>query len=82
MGSSYGFRNSVHVHGVAEASDDALGAETAGLLLVRVTAFGEQHLLVMDGHAAAAYPVVAVAGVNMVEVCQRVVLLRGMTSSE
>ena len=64
----------MHVHGVAEAADDALGAKAAGLFLVRIAAFGEQHLLVVNSHAAAAHPIVAVTRVNMVEVGQRAVL--------
>ena len=61
----------VHVHGVAEIPDDPLGAETAGLDFVRIAAFAMQHLLVADGHAAPADPVLAVARVNMVEIGQR-----------
>ncbi len=52
---------SMHVHRVPEVGDDALGAQPAGFLLVLITAFAVEYLLVANGHAPAAYPVVAIA---------------------
>ena len=53
--------NSVDVHGLAEVSDDALGAHAAGFLLVLVASFTLQDLVIEHGHAAAADPVIAIA---------------------
>ena len=72
----------MHVHGVAEAVDNALGAEAAGLILVRIASLREQHLLVVNGHAAAAHPIVAVTRVNMIEIGQRGSPSSGMISPE
>ncbi len=72
----------MHVHGVAEAADDAFGTEAASFFLVWIAAFGEQHLLVVNSHAAAAHPVVAVTRVNMIEVGQRGSPSSGMISPE
>ena len=60
----------MNVHRIAEPADDSLGAQAAGFFLIRVAALGKQHLLVVDGHAPAAHPVLAVARVNMVEIGQ------------
>jgi len=60
----------VHVHRLAEPADDPLGAQAAGLVFIGIAAFGDQHLLVFNGHAAAADPVFAVARVNVVVVGQ------------
>ena len=40
-------------------------------MLVRIAPLAVQQLLVANGHAAAANPIVAVPGMNMVEICQR-----------
>ena len=61
----------MHVHGLAEVPDDPLGAQAASLYLFRIAPFAMQHLFVADGHAAPTNPVLAVARVNMVEICQR-----------
>lgn len=60
----------MHVHGIAEIADDAFGAHPARFNFVRVAPFAMQNLLVANGHAAAANPVLAVARVNMVEIGQ------------
>jgi hypothetical protein len=60
----------VYVHGIAKVPDDSLGAQPASLEFIRVAPFAMQQLLVADGHAAPANPVLAVAGVNMVEIGQ------------
>jgi hypothetical protein len=60
----------VYVHGVAEVPDDTLGAQAAGFKFLRIAAFTKEHLLVADGNAAPANPVVAIARVNMVEIGQ------------
>ena len=52
-------------------ADDALGALLARFLLVGIAPLAVQYLVVTNGHAAAANPVFAVAGVNMVEIGQR-----------
>ncbi len=62
----------MHVHGFAEIADDALGTEAASLELVGIASFAVQQLFVADGHAAAADPVLAVAGMNMIEIGQDV----------
>ena len=62
----------MYVHGIAKVPDDSLGAQPASLKLVRIAPFAMQQLLVADGHAAPANPVVAVAGVNVVEIGQRI----------
>jgi hypothetical protein len=60
----------MHVHGLAEIPDDPLGAKAASLYFVRIAPFAVQHLFIAHGHAAPANPVLAVAGVNMVEIGQ------------
>ncbi len=60
----------MHVHGIAKVADDPLGAQPTGLQFIRIAPFAVQQLLVADGHAAPANPVVAVAGMNMVEIGQ------------
>ena len=61
----------MHMHGVAEVADDPLRAQAAGLLLVGIAPFDMQQLLVPDGHAAPADPVIAIPGVYVVEIGQR-----------
>ena len=61
----------MHVHRIAKMAHDALRALLARFLLVGIATFAVQHLLVTYGHAAAANPILAVAGVNMVEIGQR-----------
>ena len=61
----------MYVHGIAKVPDDPLGAQPAGFQFVRIAPFAVQYLLVAHGHAAPANPILAVAGVNMVEVGQR-----------
>ena len=72
----------MNVHGVAEAPDDPLGAQAAGFVLIRIATLRNQNLLVAHGHAAAAHPFVAIAGVNMVEVGQLGSPSSGADSSE
>jgi hypothetical protein len=72
----------VHMHGLPEPRDDSLGAHAAGFLLVRIAPFGHEHLVVFDGHAAAANPVLAVARVNMVVIGQRESPSKGMILPE
>ena len=62
---------SLHVHRVAEIADDSLRALTAGFAFVGVAALAMQQLFILNGHAAAANPVVAIARVNVVEIGQR-----------
>ena len=40
-------------------------------MLVRIAPLAVQQLLIANGHAPAANPIVAVPGMNMVEICQR-----------
>lgn len=61
----------MYVHGIAEIADDPLGAQAAGLVLVRIASLAVQQLLVANGHAPSANPIVAVPGMNMIEICQR-----------
>ena len=60
----------MYVHGFAEVSDDALGAEAASLYFLRIAAFTMQHLFVAHRKAAPTDPVLAIARVNMVEIGQ------------
>ena len=64
----------MYVHGITEVPDDPLGALPARFLFIGIASFAVQHLLIADGHAASADPVLAVAGVNMVEIGQRGIL--------
>ncbi len=59
------------MHRIAKAPDDPFGAQPASFFLVRIAAFGDQQLLVVNGHAAAAHPVLTVTRVNMIEIGQR-----------
>jgi hypothetical protein len=61
----------MHVHWIAEMAYDPLGAQPAGFLFIRIAPFTQQYLLVVDGHAAAADPVLTVPRVNMVVIGQR-----------
>ena len=61
----------MHVHRIAKIADDPLGAQAAGLVFVRIAPLAVQQLLVANGHASAANPIVAVPGMNMVEISQR-----------
>jgi hypothetical protein len=61
----------MHVHRIAEVANDPLGAKPASFLFVRIAPFYMQQLLIVNGHAAAADPVLAVTRVNMVEIGQR-----------
>ena len=61
----------MHVHRVAEIGDDPLRAQSAGFLFIGIASLHVQHLLVTDGHASSANPVLTVPGVNMIEIGQR-----------
>ena len=60
----------MHVHRIAEVADDPLGTQAAGLVLVRIAPLAVQQLLVANGHASTANPIVAVPGMNMIEISQ------------
>jgi hypothetical protein len=60
----------MHVHRIAEVSDDPFRAQSASFFLVGVAALAMQHLFVRHCHGPAANPVATVAGVYMVEVGQ------------
>jgi len=62
----------VNVHGFAKVANNPLGAQPASFQFVGVAPFAVQQLFVADSHAAAANPVLAVAGMNMVEIGQDV----------
>jgi hypothetical protein len=64
----------VDVHRISEITDDSFGAQPAGFLFIRIAAFGVQQLLIANGHASPADPVLAVTGVNVIEIGQRGVL--------
>jgi hypothetical protein len=51
----------MHVHRLAEISHNPFRAEPASLILVRIAPLTTQHLLVLDRHAPAANPVVAIS---------------------
>jgi len=60
----------MHVHGIAEIPDDPFGAQAASFYFVRIAPFTMKHLFVAHRHAAPANPVLAVAGMNVVEIGQ------------
>ena len=61
----------MHVHGLAEITDDPLRAQTAGFLFVGIAPLDVQQLFIPDGHTPTANPVFTVPGVNMIVIGQR-----------
>jgi len=51
----------MHMHRLAEKTDDSLRAHAAGFVLIRVTPFALQQLVFLHGHASAANPVVPIS---------------------
>jgi len=61
----------MHMHGIAEITDDPLRAQPAGFLFVGIASFDMQQLLVPDSHTPPANPVLTVPGVDVIVIGQR-----------
>jgi len=61
----------VDEHRFTEIGDDALGAQPAGFIFVRIAALAAEQLLVMKSDAAAADPILSITDVDVIEVRQR-----------
>jgi hypothetical protein len=49
------------MHRLAEKADDSLGAHAAGFVLIRIAPLALQYLVLLQGHASAANPVVPIS---------------------